>query len=183
MNKFIRLAACILCLVGLALAALSHKLLPEKNASLPTWAEVLGRKEQLKQLEEEQNRYWEAKRQVAKEVIAGRRSLAEAIEEFRKLDEPWLSARDQERILKVFRMSEVEWRGRKVIFEARRVLADHPDEEAAVADRLEKELQHLLADRKRLRAEPADPRSGGTQEQHNGHPLRFSCSCGKVKGR
>src|SRR5262249_39562528 len=99
-------------------------------------------------LEEECNRYWEEKRQVAKEVIDGRRSLAEAIEEFRKLDEPWLSAWDQERTLKALGMSEVEWLGRKVIFLARRVLADRPDEAAAVADRLEKELQQLLADRK-----------------------------------
>jgi hypothetical protein len=183
MSKFIRLAACILCLGVLALAALSHKLLPKRNASQQTLVELFASKEQIDKLEEEHNHYLESKRRVAKEVIAGRRSLAEAIEEFRKLDEPWLSARDQERILKVLRMSEVEWRGRKVIFEARRVLADHPDEAAAVADRLEKELQHLLAGRKRLRAEPADPRSGATQEQHNGHSLRFSCSCGKVKGR
>jgi hypothetical protein len=166
MSSFIRLAACILCLGVLALAlfvfnptCLPHKLLPEKNASQQTLVELFASKEQIDKLEEEHNHYLESKRRVAKEVIARRRSLAEAIEEFRRLDEPWLSARDQERILKVLRMSEVEWRGRKVIFEARRVLADHPDEEAAVADRLEKELQKLLADRKRLRAQPADPRA------------------------
>jgi hypothetical protein len=158
MSNFIRLAACIPCLGVLALAVLSYKLLPERNAFLPTWPEILSRKEQVNQLEEELDRSWEAKRQVAKEVIAGRRSLAEAIEAFRELEQPWIPARQQEQTLKVLRMSEVEWRGRKVIYIARRVPADRPDEAAVVADRLEKELQKLLADRKKQQPMLADPR-------------------------
>jgi hypothetical protein len=39
------------------------------------------------------------------------------------------------------------------------VLADRPAEAAAVADRLEKELQQLLADRKNRPAAPVDPRA------------------------
>jgi hypothetical protein len=151
MRKFLSLATGISCLGLLALAVfvynpacLPHNPVSQKNAFQPTWAEIFARKAQLDQLEEELNRYWEAKRQVAKEVIAGRRSLAEAIEEFRNLDEPWLSAGHEEQILKGLRMLEVEWRGREVIYFARRVLADRPDEEAAVADRLEKELQRLI---------------------------------------
>jgi hypothetical protein len=156
MRKILPLATGTLCLGLLALAilvfdptCLPHNLLPEKNDFRPTWVEILTRKEQLKQFEGDLNRYWEEKRQVAKEVIDGRRSLAEAIEEFRKLDEQWLSAGHQEQILKELEKSEVEWRGGDVISFARRVLVDRPDEAAAVADRLEKELQKLLADRKK----------------------------------
>jgi hypothetical protein len=45
-------------------------------------------------------------------------------------------------------MSEDELDGRAVIEQVRQVLGDRPDEAAAVADRLEKELQQLLAGRK-----------------------------------
>jgi hypothetical protein len=133
MSRFLSLATASLCLGLLALAVfvfdpacLPHNRLPEKNNSLPTLAEIFARQEQLKQEEEEFHRYLEAKRHVAKEVIAERRSLAEAIEAFRELDEPWIPAGQQEQTLKVWRLSEVEWRGRNVISLARRVLADHP---------------------------------------------------------
>jgi hypothetical protein len=152
MSKFLSLATGIFCLSLLTLAVFVFDLacLPlnpssQKNA-LPTWAEILARKEQLDQLEEKYHRYLEAKRKVAKEVIAGRRSLAEAIEAFRRLDEPWIPVEQQEQTRRILGMSEVEWRGREVIHLARRVLADRPDEEAAVADRLEKERQKLLVD-------------------------------------
>jgi hypothetical protein len=166
MRKFLSLATGIACLGLLALAtfAFNPACLPhnppfQKNAFQPTLAEIFARKEQLKQLEEELNRYWEAKRQVAREVIAGRRSLTEAIEEFRKLDEPWISASHEEHILKELRISEVEWRGREVMYFARLVLADRPDEEAAVADRLEKELHGLVADRKKRHSARPDSRT------------------------
>jgi hypothetical protein len=45
-------------------------------------------------------------------------------------------------------MSQDEWDGRGVLNSVRQVLTDRPDEAAAVADRLEKELQQLLAERK-----------------------------------
>jgi hypothetical protein len=172
MSKYLSLATGFVCLGLLALAVFvfnpacsHHNLRPERNASEPTWEEiepdwkeVVARQEQINQLEKEFNRSRQAKGQVAKEVIDGRRSLAEAIEEFRKLDEPWLSARDRERTLKVLRMSEVEWRGRNVIYFTRHVLADRPDEAAAVADRLEKALQKLLADQTKRQPMLADPR-------------------------
>jgi hypothetical protein len=96
---------------------------------------------------------------VAKEVIAGRCSLAEAIDQFRKLDQPGISASYEELTIKTLRMSEVEWRGRNVIAFARRVLADRPDEAAAVADRLEKELLILLAEQRKTGFAPIDPRA------------------------
>jgi hypothetical protein len=48
-------------------------------------------------------------------------------------------------------MSEDEWDGWAVISQVRQILADPPDEAAAVSARLEKELQKLLADRKHNR--------------------------------
>jgi hypothetical protein len=52
-----------------------------------------------------------------------------------------------------------EWGGRDVLYFVRLVLADRPDEAAAVAGRLEKELQQLLADRKKHLPAPAEPRT------------------------
>jgi hypothetical protein len=56
-------------------------------------------------------------------------------------------------------MSEDEWDGRAVIEQVRQVLADRPAEAAAVAGRLEKELQQLLAERNKRRLAPAEPRT------------------------
>jgi hypothetical protein len=166
MSSFLSLATGMLCLGLLALAVfvfdpacLPHHPLSERNRSLPTWVDLLDREAQLKQELEDFNRYVEAKQQVAKKVIEGQRSLAEAIDEFRKLDQLWMSISTQERSLKQLRISEEEWLGRNVIYFARRVLADRPDEAAAVADRLEKELQKLLADPRKTCVAPTDPRA------------------------
>jgi hypothetical protein len=53
-------------------------------------------------------------------------------------------------------MTEDEWDGRMVIEQVRQILADRPDEAAAVAERLEKQLEQLLAERKTRRPEPAE---------------------------
>jgi hypothetical protein len=165
MSKYLPLATAFLCLGLLALivfvfdpSCLPHYPLLEKNPLQPTWTEIFARKEKLQQLEKDLNHYGGAKEQVVKDVIAGRRSLAEAIDEFRKLDQPWISAGYEELTLKTLRTSEVEWRGRSVISFARRVLADRPDEAVAVAGRLEKELQKLVADRTKQPPMLANPR-------------------------
>jgi hypothetical protein len=54
-------------------------------------------------------------------------------------------------------LSQDEWNGRGVLNSVRQVLADRPDEAAAVTDRLEKELHTLLADRKKKQPMQADP--------------------------
>src|SRR5262245_9197191 len=87
MSKFLRLAAGVLCVGVLALGAVHfdpaclinfpHGWDPDNRASL---AEEVARNEQLDQREAAIRRRREAKRQVAEEVIAGRRGLAEAIE-------------------------------------------------------------------------------------------------------
>ena len=165
MRKILPLATGTLCLGLLALAVFvfnpacqPHHPFGGKNFSLPTWAEILDREAQLIQEREDLNRYVEANKQVATKVIDGQRSLAEAIDDFRKLDQIWNSPSTQERALLELRISEEEWLGRNVIYFACRVLTDRPDEAAAVAGRLEKELQQILDDRKKRRPEPENPR-------------------------
>jgi hypothetical protein len=172
MSKLMRLAAVFLCVGVLALGVVFFD--PACPLTYPApWdpirrdsmAETLARNEQLKQLREASFRRIEAKWQIAKEVIAGRRSLAEALEQFRTLDRQWpenFSFQTPED----FGMSEDEWDGRAVIEQVRQVLADRPDEAAVVADRLEQELQQLLADRNKRPPAPADPR---TERSRGGH--------------
>jgi hypothetical protein len=166
MSKLFRLAAVVLCLGVLALGVVCFD--PACPLTYPApWdprrrnsmAEELTRREHLKELHEASFRRIEAKWQIAQEVIARQRSLAEAIEQFQDLDRQWPDVRAGTEIPELQWMSEDEWDGRTVIDQVRQVLADRPDEAAAVAERLEKELQQLLADRKKRRPEPADPRT------------------------
>jgi hypothetical protein len=164
MTMFIRLAAGVLCFGVLALAVVYfdpacllnvlHGWAPDKKVSL---AEELARKEQLDQREAVLRRLRQAKRTVAAEVVARRRSLAEAIEQFRALDREWPESLIAPHGPADLGMSEDEWDGRHVLYFVQLVLADRPDEAAAVADRLEKELQKCLADRKKQRPEPENP--------------------------
>ena len=130
-----------------------------ENDSRASLAEELARTERLKQLRDASHRRAEAKRQVAAEVIARQRSLAEALEQFRELDRQWPDIRTGIKKPEDQWMTEDEWDGRMVIEQVRQILADRPDEAAAVADRLEKELQELLADRKKVPPAPAEPRT------------------------
>jgi hypothetical protein len=165
MGKFLRLAADACCLGVLALCVVVFDLacpltFPPRwdSSESPSLAEAVGRNEQLEQRREAIRRRRQAKERVAEEVIARRRSLAEAIEQFRALDRQWpekISVQPPEH----FGMSQDEWDGRNVLAFVRLVLADRPDEAAAVADRLEKELHKLLADRKEPGLAPSDLRA------------------------
>jgi hypothetical protein len=156
MPKFLRLA--VLCVGLLALGAVYFDpscLLtypapwdPDRRDSM---AETLARGEELKRMHEASYRRLGAKWQIAKEVIVGQRSLAEAMEQFRELDRQWPDLRSRIKKPEDLWMTEDEWDGRAVIDQVRQVLADRPDEAAAVAGRLEKELQQLLAERKTRR--------------------------------
>jgi hypothetical protein len=170
MSKLMRIAAGVLCLGVLALGVMYFD--PACPLTYPTpWdpdrrnsiAEELTRKEHLRQLQEASFCRLEAKWQIAQEVIARRRSLAEAMEQFRDLDRQWPDVRSQTKKPEGLWMSEDEWDGRAVIAQVRQVFADRPDEAAGVADRLEKELQELLAQRKTRPPAPADPRPGGSR--------------------
>jgi hypothetical protein len=110
-------------------------------------------------MEEATLRRTEAKRQVAEEVIGRRRSLAEAIEIFRALDGEWPEHRPWPHAPAGHGRSQDEWDGQAVLDCVRQVLADRHEEGTTVLDRLEKELQQLLADRKKRRQTPADGRS------------------------
>jgi hypothetical protein len=165
MGKFLRLAAGVLCVGMLALGAVffdptclsnfPHRWDPDKKNSIVT---EIARKEELDQREDAIRRRRQAKEQVAKEVIARRNSLAEAIELFRALDQDWPENHSGPRTPEDFGVSPDEWDGRAVLDSVRLVLDGRPDDAAAVASRLEKELQQLLADRKKRRPAPADPR-------------------------
>jgi hypothetical protein len=166
MSKFLRLGAGVLCLGMLALGVVvfdpaclltfPHRGDPDKNASL---ADEIARNEQLDQQEAALRRQRRAKRRVVAEVIARQRSLAEAIEQFRTLDQEWPELPSAVPTPEELGISADEWGGRDVLYFVRLVLADHPAEAAAVAERLEKELQELLADRKKRPPAPADPRT------------------------
>jgi hypothetical protein len=166
MNTFLRLAAGVLCLGVLALGIVlfdfagqltyPHRGNSGLQASL---AEELARTERLKQLRDASYRRVEAKWQVAKEVIAGQRSLAEAIEQFRDLDRQWPDIRTGIKKPELLWMSEDECDGWVVIRQVEQVLANRPAEATEVVGRLEKELQELLADRKPWRLSSVDPPS------------------------
>jgi hypothetical protein len=166
MTKHLRLAEGLLCLGVLALGVVAFDFSCLRNAPLPGDSEVrpvmadeVVRREQLRQREEAIHRRNEAKRHVAGEVIAGRRSLAEALELFRELDREWRENHRGPRALEVFGVSEDEWHGREVVRFVRLVLAVRPDEAATVAGRLETELQQLLAERKKCLPAPAQQRT------------------------
>src|SRR5262249_9576471 len=96
MRKYLRLAAGLSCLGVLILGAVAldpdGPLLSSLQGCAATrisMAETMGRKEQLLQLEDTLRRRREAKAHVVAEVIARRRSLAEAMKQFRALDQKW----------------------------------------------------------------------------------------------
>jgi hypothetical protein len=122
-------------------------------------AEEVARNEQLNEREAALKRQRQAKRLVAAEVIAGRRGLAEAVEEFRALDREWPDFGPAPHWPADVGMSADEGAGRTVLYFVRLVLADRPDEAAAVVDRLEKELQQLLAERTKRPPAPAELRT------------------------
>jgi hypothetical protein len=162
MSKYLRLAAGVLCFGVLALSVVLFDpacplTFPPQGDSTKrhSLAEEVQRNEELDQREAAIRRRREAKVQVVKEVIARRQSLAEAIEQFRTWDRQWpenASIQTPED----FGMSADEWDGRAVLDHVRQVLADRPNEVAAVASRLEKELQKLLAERKKRRPASAE---------------------------
>jgi len=164
MSTLIRLALGVLCLGVLALgvvvfdpARLLTSPAPWEPNPRGSMAEELSRREQLNQFFEASYRRVKAKRQIAKEVIAGQRSLAEAIAWFRALDREWPENHPWHHAPAEHAMSEDEWDGRMVIDQVRQVLVERPDE-AAIA-RLETELQELLANEKKRPLAPVDSRT------------------------
>ena len=160
MNQLIRPAFGFVCLgllvLGITISQLACPLRWNggKRASL---ADERGREAKLLQSFEALRRHREAKRQVAQEVMAQRRSLAQAIEQFRAFDQDWPEGRLRFQKPQDFGMSEEEWDGRSVIYFVQQVLAERPDEAAKVAGRLEKELHELLAKRKKRHPAPVEP--------------------------
>jgi hypothetical protein len=111
--------------------------------------------EQLMQDKETLQRYTQAKLHVAEEVIAGQRSVAQALEALRWLAGQLLPNSTKQYVLKRWKMSEDEWLGMGVRYYVEQVLVARPYEAAAVVARLEEELQELLASRQKRPAAPA----------------------------
>jgi hypothetical protein len=166
MAKLIRLAAGVCCLGILALGVVAFD-----PACLPTFpprrgpddrasmADEVARGERLNELNAALQRLRQVKRRVAAEVIAGRRSLAEAVEQFLAMDRDWPDFGPPPLWTAQVGMSEDEGAGRAVLYFVQLVLADRPDEAAAVGDLLEKELQQLLAERTKRPPAPVEPRT------------------------
>ena len=166
MNKLIRFSFGLLCLGVLGGVILASDLACPlrwnggKRASL---ADERGREAKLLQSFEALRRQRQAKRQVAQEVMAQRRSLAQAIAQFQALDRDWPEGRLRFQTPQDFGMSEYEWDGRSVIYFVRQVLADRPGEATKIVGCLEKELHELLQARKKRHPAPADPRTEGSR--------------------
>jgi hypothetical protein len=125
------------------------------SADQPALGEEVGRKEDLKDTENALRRRREAKWRLAEEVIDRRLSLAEAMERFQALDHDWPPGRV--RVAESLRISEDEADGQGVFIYVRFVLQSRREETGAVLDRLKKELQELLADRRKSSAAPVEP--------------------------
>jgi hypothetical protein len=159
MNKYLQLAAGLTCLGALVLSAVAlDPDGPLLSSFLQGWlatrtapAEEI---ERLKQWEDAMRRRKEAKDQVTEQLIARRISLAEAMKQFRDVERRWPDARMTPLKAEKLGVSEDEWDGRRVIKNVQVFLVDRPDEAAAVIARLEKELQELLASRKKRPAAP-----------------------------
>ena len=162
MNQLLRLTSGFLCLgllvLGITISQLACPLRWNGGQS-PSLAEESGREAELQQSFEALRRQRQAKRQVAEEVMAQRRSLAQAIEQFRALDREWPELRSALPTPEELGLSAEEEGGRDVLYFVQQVLADRPGEAAKVVSRLEKELQELLAKRKKRHPAPADPRT------------------------
>jgi hypothetical protein len=161
MNQLLRLTSGFLCLGVLALGiAFSDLACPLRwdGGNNPSLTEERGREEKLQEMHEATHRRLEAKRQVAQEVIARRQTLAQAIEQFRTLDRQWPECRSWPTV-EALGISEDELDGLCVLDYVQQVLTDRPGEAAKVVGRLEKELQELLAARKKRRPRPTDPRT------------------------
>ena len=161
MGKFLRVAALLCCLGVLVLGTIALDPNGPVLSSFrgcagggTTLGEAIGDQEHLNQKHEALRRRREAKWHMAEEVMAGRLSLEEAMERFHALDQEWLPDRVRKRAS--LGMSRDEWDGGRVLFYVLLVLQSRRDEGNPVLARLKKELQELLADRKKRRPAPVE---------------------------
>ena len=172
MGKFLRVAALFCCLGLLVLGTIaldpngpllsSFRGCTAGKISLP---EAIEERERIARFEEASLRRLDTKKQIAEEVISRRRSLAEAMQLFRALDQEWPKFGSAEKRLHDLGISEDEWGGRGVIVTVKDVLKHRPDEAAVVVGRLEKELQELLADRTKPRPASAEESRGNVRRE------------------
>ncbi|HEY7427745.1 MAG TPA: hypothetical protein VH682_26175 [Gemmataceae bacterium] len=138
MNTFLRTAS-----VAVVWGLLALLVLGLRYACNPAdWSAILQRREDLDQLEEATLRRGEARQRVVDEVIDGRRTLAEAIEEFQELDREWP---DYSEVIPAWAESRQEIRYRCILAMVKGSLRDRPEELSALLRRLEHEYQQRPA--------------------------------------
>jgi hypothetical protein len=172
MSKFLPLAAGLSCVGVLVLSviALDHPV-PSRfvflgcTADRISPAEETGRSAQIDRAREAFSRRVQAREQIAEDVIAQRRSLAEAMKLFQDLDQDWPQLGPGSPVNQSLGLSEDEWYGRGVIRYVAWALFKHPDEAAAVVTRLENELQELLTDRTKRRPASAEASRGTVRRE------------------
>jgi len=172
MSKFLHLVAGLSCLGVLVLSVIalictvpSRFVFLGCAADRISQAEEIGRSEQIDRAREAFSRRVQAKEQIAEDVIAQRRSLAEAMKLFQALDQDWPQLGPGSPVNQSLGLSEDEWYGRGVIRYVGWALFEHPDEAAAVVTRLESELQKLLADRTKRHPASAEGSRGTVRRE------------------
>jgi hypothetical protein len=132
-------------IVGSFVGLLAAGLFALRFACSPVDFQEVHRSEELEQRERATARRLEARQQVVQELIAQRRTLAEAIARFQEVDREWpdYTAELPERF-------GWEWVGeekayRYVLATVQDLLHDRPEEAAGVIGRLDKEYQQLQA--------------------------------------
>jgi hypothetical protein len=132
-------------LVGSVLGLLAVSLVGLRFACSRVDFQEVCRSEDLEQRQRATARRLEAMQQVVQELIAQRRTLAEAIARFQEVDHEW-----PEYTAKLQKRFGREWSGeekayRFILSTVQDLLRDRPEEAAAVIGRLEKEYQQLQA--------------------------------------
>jgi hypothetical protein len=132
-------------LVASFVGLLAAGLFALRFACSPADFRELRRSEELEQRQRATARRIEARQQVVQELIAQRRTLAEAIAHFQEVDRDW-----PDYTAELPQRFGWEWVGeekayRYILSTVQDLLHDRPEESAAVIGRLDKEYQQLQA--------------------------------------
>jgi hypothetical protein len=132
-------------IVGSFVGLLAAGLFSVRFACSPVDFREVDRSEDLEKRHKDTARRFEARQQLVQELIAQRRTLAEAIARFQEVDREW-----PEYTAALPKRFGREWVGeekayRYVLATVQDLLHDRPEEAAAVIGRLDKEYQQLQA--------------------------------------
>jgi hypothetical protein len=121
-----------------------------RSALHASLVEELERGQEIVQAKDTVERNWQTKLEVAEEVIAGRLSVAEALEQFRTLYRQQFPPVTRQSVMKERKMSEDEWLGDMFLYFVDQVLLERPDQKAST--RIKQEVQQVVAERRQKRS-------------------------------